>query len=263
MKIQVLIENTSVSEQLKSEHGLSILIETGRHRILFDTGASGAFADNAALMGVDLGTVDMAVLSHGHYDHGGGIEHFLQLNDHAPVWVNGHAFEPHYNANGKNIGLPPTLCSHARIRTVPSPVYHLADGIALYAADCIPQTHAAEGSGMTTLVNGERVADDFCHEQYLLVEEAGKRILFSGCSHRGVLNIAGYFKADVLVGGFHYMKCDSAADAPRLEQAAQQLLTLPTTYYTGHCTGDFAFNTMQPIMGTRLRALYTGFECVF
>ena len=109
MKLTTLIENTTCRPDLTPEHGLSLYIETGEHRILFDAGQSDAFADNAEKMGIDLGEVDLAILSHGHYDHGGGIAKFLQINKKAPVYINKHGFEPHYNGTEKNIGLDTEL----------------------------------------------------------------------------------------------------------------------------------------------------------
>ena len=70
MKISMLMENTPFSGGFLSEHGLSIHIETEQHRILFDMGQSDGFIANAEKMGIDLAAVDVAVLSHGHYDHG-------------------------------------------------------------------------------------------------------------------------------------------------------------------------------------------------
>ena len=72
MKLTVLMENTTVREDLTAEHGLSLYIEANGKRILFDTGASATFADNAEKLGIDLSQVDLCILSHGHYDHGGG-----------------------------------------------------------------------------------------------------------------------------------------------------------------------------------------------
>ena len=95
MIVKVLSENTSSSEKLGSEHGLSLYIETETHKILFDTGASGLFAENAEKMGVDLTRIDLAVISHGHYDHGGGLKTFLGINNRAKIYLHQMALEPH------------------------------------------------------------------------------------------------------------------------------------------------------------------------
>ncbi len=104
MKITALIENTS-ARGLPTEHGLSLFVETAEHKFLFDMGQTDLFARNAETLGIALSKVDFAVLSHGHYDHGGGLNTFLALNDHAPVYMSRYAFEPHYNGTEKNIGL--------------------------------------------------------------------------------------------------------------------------------------------------------------
>ncbi|MBR5213424.1 MAG: MBL fold metallo-hydrolase [Akkermansia sp.] len=256
MKIHVLIENTSTREDLQAEHGLSLLIEACGQRILFDAGASAAFAANAEKMGVDLRTVDACVLSHGHNDHGGGLATFLQHNPQAAVWVSPLAFEPHFNAVGKNIGLSPL--DDWRIHVAAADITILAPGVELHRALYMPTPYAASGQGMETMINGERVSDDFRHEQYLLVEENGVRILFSGCSHRGVLNIVHHFRPDVLIGGFHFMKYQAGADDDKLREAAELMLQLPTRYYTGHCTGEYACNMLKPLMGERLQVFSTG-----
>ena len=100
------MENTASRPDVTAEHGLSLLIEAGGHAVLFDMGQSEAFADNAQKMGVDLNRVDAAVLSHGHYDHGGGLGRFFRENDHAPVYMHAQAFEPHYS-HERFIGLNP------------------------------------------------------------------------------------------------------------------------------------------------------------
>lgn len=114
MRITALTENTS-KNGLLSEHGLSLYIETENRKILFDTGQSDLFSKNAETLGIDLSEVDLAVLSHGHYDHGGGLKKFLELNNTAKVYMNKHAFEPHYNGTEKYIGLDVCLKNNERI----------------------------------------------------------------------------------------------------------------------------------------------------
>ena len=110
MEITSLVENTSRMD-FPVEHGLSLYISLDDgHKILFDMGQRRLFADNAERLGIDLADVDIAVVSHGHYDHGGGLRTFLELNKKAKVYISRHAFEPHYSLreNGlKYIGINP------------------------------------------------------------------------------------------------------------------------------------------------------------
>lgn len=250
MKLVTLVENTACRTGLAAEHGLSLYFEVGGHRLLFDAGQSGAFAENAEKLGVDLKAVDMAILSHGHYDHGGGLGRFLEINGTAPVYVNRYAFAPHYNAKGKYIGLEKALEKNDRLIFTDGAV-SLGKGISLRTLSCAP----ADTSGLTVLEAGSLLPEDFRHEQYLLVEEGAKKILLSGCSHKGVLNIVKHFQPDILIGGFHFMKIE---DNAILQNAAEALLQYPTIYYTGHCTGEKQYAYLKSIMGERLRCLSTG-----
>ena len=85
MKITCLVENTCGREGLGCEHGLSFFVETEGKKLLFDMGAGPLFHENAEKLDIDLCQADMAFLSHGHADHGGGLEEFLRVNTHAPV----------------------------------------------------------------------------------------------------------------------------------------------------------------------------------
>lgn len=255
MKMVTLAENTACREDLAAEHGLSLYIETDSRKILFDAGQSGAFAQNAEKLGIDLSQVDTAVLSHGHYDHGGGLSRFLEINGSAPVWMNPHTFEPHYNASEKYIGLSEALEGNDRIRYARE-VQPMGRGLTLYSA--IPCPRGIQPFGLTVREKNALVPEDFRHEQYLLIEETGKRILISGCSHRGILNIMDHFRPDVLIGGFHFMKLDP--ESPELEAAAAALLRYPCVYYTGHCTGEEQYEALKKILGARLHRLTTGSE---
>ena len=87
------------------------------------------------------------------------------------------------------------------------------------------------------------------HEQYLLLEEAGKRILISGCSHKGILQIVDAFRPDILVGGFHFMKLDPVGGGREiLTRAARKLLASDTEFYTCHCTGTLQYEFMKKFM---------------
>lgn len=237
MKITVLTENTSAREDIAAEHGLSLFIEACGHNILFDMGQTDIFAENAKKLNVDLSRADIAVLSHGHYDHGGGLARFFELNDTAPVYASRLVFGEHYNGAIKYIGLDKRLEGSTRF-VFTDRVTRLAEGITLYPAESVHKIYPELPNELSKKQGEALVSDDFMHEQYLLIEENGKRVLISGCSHRGVLNIAAAFKPDILVGGFHFSKL--ALDKT-LENYARTLGTVQTEFYTCHCTGTAQF----------------------
>ncbi|MBQ6207590.1 MAG: MBL fold metallo-hydrolase, partial [Oscillospiraceae bacterium] len=119
MRIVTLMENSPGSAGCAFEHGLSFYIETERRRILSDTGASAAFLDNAALLGVPLETVDAVFLSHGHYDHAGGVLPFAQRNPRAVIYVQRTAELPYYAMDEDGfhyIGMDPKIAALPEIR---------------------------------------------------------------------------------------------------------------------------------------------------
>lgn len=260
MKIKVLSENTAGREDCPTEHGLSLYIETATKKILFDMGASSLFAENARRLAVDLAKIDFAVVSHGHDDHGGGIDAFLCTNSKANVYISKNAFEEYFNGAGKFIGLRPELRKNPRI-VLTGEYVQIDENTELFSCNARRCITPINSFGLTRLANTERLPDDFQHEQYLLLKESGRRILFSGCSHKGVLNIEEWFSPDVLIGGFHFMKLNMQEEGEDvLQTAAQKLLQHNTVYYTCHCTGTEQYNFLKNLMNDRLHHLSCGDE---
>lgn len=275
MKIITLLENGSCDSELGSAHGLSLYIETPKHKILFDMGPDAQYLANAEKLGVDLKAVDLAILSHGHYDHGGGLKAFCRLNGTAKIYLRKGTFGEYValeeDDSLRYIGLDPTLQEYADRLVFTDESAQLDEELLLFSD--VPDTYGAlSASAKLKERQGENLLQDrFLHEQDLLITAAGKTILVSGCSHRGIVNILRSARAlgggepNVMIGGFHLFQLeegDPAADR-LIEMIGTALLAGETAYYTGHCTGDYAYEKLKTILGGRLHRVMGGTRLEF
>lgn len=266
MRIVTLMENTPGAAGCAHEHGLSLYIRTPRHRLVLDTGATGAFADNAAVLGIDLTAVDTVVLSHGHYDHAGGLLRMAGLAPGAPIWIRQGAGQDFYHGE-KYIGMDKEILALPQVRFVQQDL-RLDEELFLFGGITGRRYWPQSNLALRVMQNGVPVQDNFAHEQCLVVEADGKRVLLSGCAHNGILNILDRYTEifggdpDVVVSGFHMKKGSdyTPEEWQVIEDTAHALLEHKCLFYTGHCTGRPAQERMQQIMGDRLRFLHSGEE---
>ena len=272
MRIVNLIENTPGAEGCVPAHGLAFYVETAAHRILVDAGPSDETLRNAERLGVDLGAVDVAILSHGHYDHSGGLLAFAELNPTAAIYMQRSAGGDYYAFDGSEkgyryIGIDKSILSLPQVRLLDGDT-RIDDEIAVFTVERrnhpLPSTNKRimkkEGEGY--------VQDDFVHEQCLYVRSAGARAVISGCAHSGVLNILDEFVRkfgrenlpQVVVSGFHLMRSTGydGTDIREQEEIARRLMDYPCRFYTCHCTGVDPFARMKDIMGDMLEYIHTG-----
>lgn len=271
MKIISLVENETDCPTLEPKHGLSIYIETTNHKLLFDLGPGDALFRNAATLGVDLQQVDIVIISHGHYDHGGALKQFLAHNSRAKIYVHKKSFLPHYAKFFLfhfPIGLDTDLIKEDRLVFVED-VLQIDEELLLFA-DVTGQFPSKSNRALRTKTARGYVQDDFTHEQYLIVTERSHSVLFSGCSHRGILNIvaaAQRHNPDIqaVFGGFHLFNPTTKKSEPAnvVQPLAEKLEKYPLTFYTCHCTGRPAFSAMQKIMGDTLRYFAAGMSISF
>ena len=266
MKATVLTDNVEGCS-LAGEWGLSIHIEHAGHALLLDTGASPLFRENAAALGLDLAAVEFGVLSHAHYDHADGMGAFFAANERARFYVRAGARENCFGYHGKKL-------DYIGIRR--GTLRQYADRIAYADGPCelypgawlLPHTTpglAAMGKKAGLYVKDglfRRRADDFVHEQTLVLETESGLAVFSSCSHAGVVNILrevrGAFpekRICALIGGFHLYKT-----APEEVRALAELLRGSGVgrIVTGHCTGQEAFDILREELGDGVAQMHVG-----
>ena len=273
MRVTVLMENSTPSSRLVARHGLSLWIELadGR-RVLFDMGPDAAFLANARALGVDVTSADAAVLSHGHYDHGGGLPAFLgacgRAGREVPVYVRDHAFDEHVSGTPERhhaIGLDVAAAASPSVVAV-GERHEISPGLTLFSTTRREHPAAKSNQRLMERRDGALVPDRFLHEQSLLIREEGRSVLVSGCSHGGVLNIMDAAEElaggplDAVVAGFHLMDPSggSVEDPALTHGLAAALAARPTCYLTFHCTGTEAFSLLRDELGERVRYLHVG-----
>lgn len=250
MKIITLVENTSPCG-LTPKHGLSLFIETARHKLLFDLGPDGeTLFENAEKLHVDLSEVDTVIISHGHADHGGALEYFLARNRTAKVYLQKTAFAPHYRVlPGEEPvynGLDPALADHPQVVLLEGD-HTLDRELSLFTIPAEAQEYRSEANAVLYEKNAP---DAFLHEQSLLLR-ADRTVLIMGCGHTGIVNIlkkAAPAEPTLCIGGYHLMNPTTKQPVSTgfMAQIAALLGQYPQiTFYTCHCTGAAAFTYLS------------------
>lgn len=277
MRITTLIENDGIEgrNDLKAEFGLSLHVDTGSHRILFDTGHTGAFADNAEALGIDLASVDVAVLSHQHFDHGGGLERFFEINRKAKVYLRQSDVANRYfkdlTEESHPVGIDPSLFERFSDRFVfVNHTTEIAPDVFLLSD--IPSRYSRPQGNRHLYVerDGRLLPDPFDHELVMVVQGEDGLVVFSGCSHNGILNMIGAAtdhwpeeRIRAVIGGFHLIgrpQLDTMAGSrDEVEDIGRRILEIgPKKVYTSHCTGERALKVLEGVMGENLEAFHTG-----
>lgn len=273
MKLTALIENKDTAN-LVGEHGLAIQIEYNGKQYLLDTGASNKFLSNADKLGVDLKNIDAAVLSHSHYDHSGGYVGFFSKNSNAKVYLQSAASELCYAKVGlikKYIGIPQGILDTYSDRFVfVDGDYQIDEGVWLISHKTIGLAARGKKAHMYRKTEKGIVADDFQHEQSLVFEVKNGLVILNSCCHGGVDNIIKevmetFHVKEVLavIGGFHLMGSigtNSISGKPDDVRAlGKRLVDLNVkNIFTGHCTGNPAYEILKEELGDRLQYFSTG-----
>ena len=276
MRIINLVENELGETGCEAAHGLSFYVETKNHKLLFDTSPSEVVLRNAQKLGVDLTVVDTVILSHGHYDHSGGIIAFMELNPNAKIYMQHNAGGDYYAYDGEDkgfryIGIDKKILSLPQVQLLEGDT-KIDDELQLFTVDKRAFPLPSTNKRLRELHGVEYKQDEFKHEQNLLLTADGKKILFCGCAHNGILNVMETLERkfgkellpDLVIGGFHLMKRTefSEADTAEVTEIANRLKSYKAHFATCHCTGLPVFNQMKEIMGEQLSYVRSGDEVV-
>ncbi len=272
MKITCLVEDTSKHENLKAEHGVSFYVEMGNHKLLFDVGQTDLFIKNAKILNINLSQVDIVVISHGHYDHGGGLAAFMKINPTAKIYINEHAFQNYYSKREEDelvyVGLDQNLKNSEQFIFVKKQL-EIDQSLTLFS-DVYSQDYYPKGNqSLFKKINGKYENDDFIHEQNLIIHENDKFVLFAGCAHHGIVNIVkraseliSFQKLTSVLGGFHLKSRfpELAETESNIKEISNILLNSQAMYYTGHCTGIKQYDVLKKYMKEHIDYFSVGFQ---
>ena len=250
LKITTLIENNpDDAGELLFEHGLSLYIETNRRNILFDTGLSGKFIENAKSLNKNLNELDFCIISHGHYDHSGGVEKFVREVDKIPLFIVSEEFfapkykttdKPGYVFNGNSFDEEFMSKNQINIKKISEDMIYLTDNIIIFHHFSRFTDYEKRNSRFFVIENAGFIPDDFADEISLgIITEKGL-VVVVGCSHVGIVNILKTIaeRVDIpiyaVIGGTHLIEADETRMQKTIDAFKEMKIQLIAV---SHCTG--------------------------
>ncbi len=262
LKVTVVCENTvGIPKNLVGEWGLSLHLEINGRKILFDTGEQGNLPANATALGLDLKQVEALVLSHGHYDHTGGLRAFLRCRGSLPVYAHPALFAPHYAEGPRYIGIPfcrKELESLGADFVLAGEPREVLPGI--WVSGEVPRetTFEQTDNRLYCLENGKKISPDPLADDlslYCVIPEG--LVIILGCAHAGLVNIiqharkiTGVSRIYGIIGGTHL----GPAPVAQLEATIAYLQDLDLQLLSAnHCTGLPVISRLASLFGPRFR----------
>ncbi len=274
VRITLLVENTAEGAGLMAEHGLAFWIEDGSQRILLDTGQGGVLVANAYRLGVDLARLDAVVLSHGHYDHTGGLSDALRGNQHAAIYLHPAALKPKFARNkdgtGRGIGIP-DVCELAIRRHRDRLVFTekpTSLGGGFMVTGPVPRVTEFENAGGPFFLDPQcQTPDPMIDDQAVFFDSSQGTVVLLGCAHSGVINTLRYVRqltgdrhVHAVLGGMHLV----AASAERLSRTMDELRAMEIDCLApAHCTGRAATAALWHALPERCLPFHVGTRVEF
>jgi 7,8-dihydropterin-6-yl-methyl-4-(beta-D-ribofuranosyl)aminobenzene 5'-phosphate synthase len=272
-RVTILVDNEAEAG-LAAEHGFSLWLETGGQRYLFDTGQGRTLMANAKTLGINPALADHLVLSHGHYDHTGGLAPLLHQAPRFDLHCHPGTVHPRYsirNRQARSLQMPHEAMAaldrfpQERLHWVQRPVL-LADTVGLTGP--IARDTMFEGTGGPFYLDQSGHRPDPIDDDLALWIRTGKGLIVCvGCAHAGLINTLRQVRRQnedvrirAVIGGFHLL----GADRERMEQTIDALRQMsPDHIIPCHCTGEEAVASLREAFGKRCCPGIAGMSCLF